>query len=258
MRAARWDKMNTILGTLASWLMLLALGPISLAQVHQDTGIRVRVAIYEVPSMFVSMTFAVKNADGSVWGTTIGGANTTSSFPEGVVLLQDILRNDFSDSEVIEEISKFMAAPCIVPQQIDARLLAYHDFQFNETLESREEARDLKARGVEYHYRLRVAPGEQSGDKLPVQVQLWMNRNDPRQVHFPWEGNVERQILDYSIAVTVPGAEEAYRPDSTPGGVSAQIAEHPAGGILIGIASHDNDSRPRGTVYWLAISVANR
>jgi hypothetical protein len=254
-RTAKRKRLNAMSRVLAVWSTFLALSFIPSVSTHQDSGLRVRVSIYDVPSLFVSRTIAWgSRAAGGVWGTIIGPVDTTASFPKGAVLLQHKIPQGFGDSEVKEEIGKYMATGCLVPQQIDPGLVGCHEFQFGATTESQEETKAVKVRGVEYHYRLRLTPGEQSGDALPLRVELWMNRYDPRQIHYLGEERVEQQLLDCLIAVSILRTKAMKGAGPLPGNAPSPIAGPPAFGTLIGIASRDNDSQPRRTVYWIAAS----
>lgn len=167
------------IGVVSIFLLLVA--QLCFSAPAQEKGkFHVRISIYEIPNMIISRIVSTKIADdGSVTGTMVGG-DITSSFPPGVVLLQNRLSDSPIDDPVIKVIRENMASNCVRLQDIQVIALAQHDFLLDAMeSESQEVYQDLTSSGIERHCRLKVLPKWQNEEEPGLGLQLWMNRQNP-------------------------------------------------------------------------------
>ncbi len=216
------------IGVVSIFLLLVA--QLCFSAPAQEKGkFHVRISIYEIPNMIISRIVSTKIADdGSVTGTMVGG-DITSSFPPGVVLLQNRLSDSPIDDPVIKVIRENMASNCVRLQDIQVIALAQHDFLLDAMeSESQEVYQDLTSSGIEYHYRLRVVLEWKNEEEVCLALQLWMNRKNPDSIQLIGVEIPAPLVLDLTVTAKF---------DQT---------------SLVGFPSYGK--KPRDTIYWLAIS----
>ncbi|OGD18910.1 MAG: hypothetical protein A2W03_13715 [Candidatus Aminicenantes bacterium RBG_16_63_16] len=218
----------------AVWGTLLALNFIPSIWTHQDTGLRVKISIYEVPFGIVSRTVASHaNPDGSVTGTMAGGA-TTAKFPKSSVLLENYLSGSSSTAAIKRNIREYMAYGCVRSQDIRVFDLAEHELVFdNGQLRVQETGQDLESYPYDLSYHLRIEPAWKTAEDIGLAVQLWMDWRNVPNVQPSETLRRGLPILDQTIPVKLGQTSLAgFRPTIGNG--------------------------PKGSVYWLALSADKR
>jgi hypothetical protein len=209
-------------------LILPLLMAISLGQ--ETANIRVRITLFEVPSMIVSRIFAGRvTEDGAVAGTMVGG-NTTGSFPAGVVFLQDRLAGCANTSDIKSAIFEYMAYSRIKEQDIGIFELTQHELVLgNQPSIAQEVEREIDKWPHRVSYRLTVEPAWQNEEEVGLALRLWIRRKDPHGL-LDITGQVpEHLVLDQTVALKFGQTSLVGFPSST--------------------------SRSRRSIYWLAVSV---
>lgn len=203
-------------------LMVIPLG--------QETGnVRVRITLFEVPSMIVSRMIATRvTKDGGVEGTTVGGS-TTGSFPTSVVSLQNRLPADSYSVDIKSAIREYMAYSCIRAQDIRVYEFSGHELIFDHQNKAGQEvAQEKDAWPYWLSYRLAIEPAWKNEEECGLALRLWIRRKDPHGL-LDITGQVpEHLVLDQTAAVKFGQTSLVGFPSSTSG--------------------------PR-SIYWLALSV---
>lgn len=209
-------------------LMLTLLLVIPLSQ--ETANVRVRITLFEVPSMIVAWTFAGVAKDGGVVGTTVGGS-TTGAFPAGVVSLQNRMPAGSDSLEIKKVIREFMAYGCIRAQGITVYELANHELVFRDQREAGQEVyQELdEGRPCPVTYRLVVEPAWEDEQEAGLALQVWLRWQNPYGVQDIINNIPERLALDQNVAVKFGQTSLVGFPSST--------------------------SRPRRSIFWLALSV---
>ena len=207
-------------------LMLTLLLVIPLSQ--ETANVRVRITLFEVPSMIVSRMIASRvTEDGGVEGTMVGG-NTTGSFPDGAVTLQNRLPAGSFSVDIKKVIREYMAYGCIRAQDISVNELAEHALVFGHKSKAGQEvAQELDPKSLSY--RLVVEPAWEDEQEAGLALQVWLRWQNPYGVQDIINNIPERLALDQNVAVKFGQTSLVGFPSST--------------------------SRPRRSIFWLALSV---
>ncbi len=215
------------------WVTLFALNFIPSVWTHKDSALRVRISIYEVPFGIVSRTISSQvNSDGSVEGTTAGGA-TTAKFPRTPVLLQNYFSGEPIPLTIKGMLREYMAYDCVRSQDITVHDLAQDEFVFDNTRSLVQEAgQSVESYPYDLTYHLRIEPAWRTAEAAGVRLQLWMDWKNAPDVQRAGTSSSEPLILDQTIPVKFSQTSFA------------------------GFRSPANG--PRGFVYWVAVSADKR
>jgi len=209
-------------------LILPLLMAIPLGQETAD--IRAKITLFEVPSMIVSRMIATRvTKDGGVEGTMVGGS-TTGSFPAEMVCLQNRLPAGSDSMALKKAIREFMANDCVRAQDITVYELAGHELIFdhqNETGQEVAQKRDAWPYWLSYH--LAVEPAWMDEEDVGLALRLWIRRQDPYGLQDITGQVPECLVFDQTVAVKFGQTSLVGFPSST--------------------------SRPRRSIFWLALSV---
>jgi len=207
-------------------LILPLLMAIPLGQ--ETVNIRVRITMFEAPSMIVSRMFAGRTTKGGgVAGTMVGG-NTTGSFPDGAVTLQNRLPAGSYGVDIKKVICEFMAFDCIRAQDITVYELAGHELVFNaHSGAGKEVAQKLDLDSLSY--RLDIEPAWKNEQEAGLALQVWLRWQDPYGIQDIRDNIPERLAFDQTVSVKFGQTSLVGFPSST--------------------------SRSRRSIFWLALSV---
>ena len=203
-----------------SLLMAIPLG-------QETADVRLRITVFEVPSMIVSMTWAGPSKDGGVVGTTVGG-NTTWSFPNEPVFLQDELPDQSDSTRIITAIRKHMVYGCIREQMITAFEKAQNELVLNKQTAAQEVFRRFAEGGGRNALRLAVEAAWQNEAEAGIALRAWLRWQDPYGIQEIEDRLPERLVVDRVLPMKFGRTSLLGFPSST--------------------------SRARRSGFWLALS----
>jgi hypothetical protein len=204
-----------------TFLMAIPLG-------QETANIRVRIILFEVPSMIVSRVIAGEVAEGEgVVGTMVGGS-TTGSFPDEAVTLQNRLAAGSDTMDIKRVIREFMAYDCIKAQDVSVFELTEHELVFNYQNEAGQEvAEELDLDSL--LYRLDIEPVWKNDEEAGLALRVWLRWQDPYGIQDIRDNIPERLVFDQTVLVKFSQVTFVGFPSST--------------------------SKSRRSIYWLALSV---
>lgn len=206
-------------------LTLLAAMPFG----QEATGMRVKISLFDVPSMIVSYTVAGwSTPDGGVAGTTVGG-DITGSFPDHPVTLENRLAAGSLAVDIKTIIRDFMANACLRAQDIPVHELAGHELVFAEPAEAGQEVYQELEEGLPSPSSIRVdiEPAWETDEETGLSLRVWLRWQDPYGIQ-EISGNIpERLAVEQTVPVKFG---------------------------LISLVGFPSSTSGRRFIYWLALS----
>ena len=145
---------------------------------HATVEMRVKITAFEVPSMIVSTTWAGPSKDGGIVGTTIGG-NTTWSFPNEPIFLQNQLPANSDAAQIISAIRQHMAYGCIREQMIAVSEKTKLEFVLNKQTTAEEVYWRLDEGRGGNALRLAVETAWLNEEGAGLAIKIWLRWQDP-------------------------------------------------------------------------------
>ncbi len=208
-------------GQLTSFLLMA----ISLGQ--EPIEMHVKITVFEVPSMIVSTTWAGPGKAGGVVGTAVGG-NTTRSFPDKPVFLQDQLPANSAAAQIISAIRQHMTYGCIREQMIAVSDKTKVELVLNRQTAAQEIFWPFAEGGGRNSLRLAVERAWRNEDETGIALRVWLRWQDQFGIQEIGDHLSEQLAVDRVLAIKY-------------GRIS-----------LLGFPS--SDSTGRRSVFWLALS----
>jgi len=210
-----------LLSQMISFLLVL----VPLCQETAD--IRLRITLYEVPSWIVSRMWAGPSKDGGVVGTMVGG-NTTWSFPNEPVFLQDKLPGNSDTEQIITAIRKHMVYGCVKEQMITVSKKAKVELILDRQTAAWEVFWRFAEGGGRNALRLAAEAAWRNEDETGIALRVWLRWQDPFGIQEIGDQLAEQPAFDQVLPLKFGRTS------------------------LLGIPS--SSSKERRSIFWLALS----